>query len=64
MTSLLTLIVLLPLAGFLANGIFLGMELPAGRHRVEGEFVIPGVELLISIAGLAALTLVMGKAIR
>ena len=53
-----------PTAGFLANGIFLGMELPAGRHRVQGRFVIPGVELLISIAGLAALTLVMGKAIR
>jgi hypothetical protein len=53
-----------PTAGFLANGIFLGMELPAGRHRVKGEFRIPGVELLISIAGLAALTLVMGKAIR
>jgi hypothetical protein len=53
-----------PAAGFLANGIFLGMELPAGRHRVEGDFRIPGLELLISIAGLAALTLVMGKAIR
>jgi hypothetical protein len=50
-----------PTAGFLANGIFLGMELPAGRHRVKGEFRIPTPELLISVVGLIALTAIMGK---
>jgi hypothetical protein len=50
-----------PAAGFAANGIFLAMELPAGRHRVEGRFVVPRLELLISGVGLIALGLIMGK---
>ena len=50
-----------PATGFPANGIFLGMELPAGRHRVEGRFAIPGLELLISVVGLIALTAIMGR---
>ncbi|HEV8610463.1 MAG TPA: hypothetical protein VGS98_10420 [Thermoanaerobaculia bacterium] len=49
--------------GFEANGLFLGLELPAGRHRVEGRFAIPGVELLISVVGLIALAVVMMRAI-
>jgi hypothetical protein len=53
-----------PAAGFAANGIFLGMELPAGRHRVEGRFVVPRLELLISGIGLVALSLIMGKVLR
>lgn len=47
--------------GFTANGIFFGVELPAGRHRVEGRFVIPRWELVISGVGLVALGLIMGK---
>lgn len=53
-----------PAAGFAANGIFLGMELPAGRHRVEGRFVVPRLELLISGIGLVALSLILGKVLR
>ena len=53
-----------PAAGFAANGIFLGMELPAGRHRVEGRFVVPRLELLISGIGLVALGLILGKVLR
>jgi hypothetical protein len=53
-----------PAAGFPANGIFLGMELPAGRHRVEGRFVVPRLELLISGIGLVALGLILGKVLR
>ena len=53
-----------PAAGFPANGIFLGLELPAGRHRVEGRFVVPQLELLISGIGLVALSLIMGKVLR
>jgi hypothetical protein len=53
-----------PVPGFAANGMFLGLELPAGRHRVEGRFVIPRLELLISVVGLASLTAVMARALR
>ena len=49
--------------GFAANGIFLGLELPVGRHRVEGRFVIPEWELLISGIGLIAVTALIGKVI-
>lgn len=48
--------------GFAANGIFFGIELPPGRHRVEGRFVIPRGELLISGIGLIALAVVVIKA--
>ena len=30
---------------FTADGLFLGVEVPAGRHTVEGRFVIPRAEL-------------------
>ncbi len=50
-------------AGFVANGIFLGLELPAGHHRVEGRFRIPALELLISVVGLIGLAAIMGKAL-
>ena len=53
-----------PVPGFAANGMFLGLELPAGTHRVEGRFQIPRVELLISVVGLLSLTAVMGRALR
>jgi len=49
--------------GFTANGLFLGLELPAGRHRIEGKFRIPEPELAISAAGLIALALLVGKAV-
>lgn len=41
--------------GFTANGIFLGLELPPGKHRVEGRFQVPRGELALSGAGLAGL---------
>ena len=53
-----------PAAGFAANGIFLGLELPAGHHRVEGRFRIPGLELLISVVGLIGLAAIMTIAFR
>ena len=49
---------------FAADGIFLGLELPAGRHRVEGKFQIPRWELLLSGIGLIALTVVVIRASR
>jgi hypothetical protein len=51
-------------AAFAANGLFLGLELPAGRHRVEGRFIVPRGERLVSAAGLAALTAVIIAAVR
>ncbi|HVE65798.1 MAG TPA: hypothetical protein VNC59_04385, partial [Thermoanaerobaculia bacterium] len=48
--------------GFAANGIFFGVELPPGRHRVEGRFAIPRWELFVSGIGLIAFALVMIKA--
>jgi hypothetical protein len=53
-----------PTPGFAANGIFLGLELPAGRHRVVGRFVVPRLELLISGIGLVALSLVAASVLR
>jgi hypothetical protein len=52
-----------PADGFVANGLFLGLELPAGRHRVEGRFVIPRLELLISALGMIGLAAVIRKAV-
>lgn len=49
--------------GFPANGIFLGLELPAGRHRVEGRFAIPPSELAVSAAGIIGLALLIRKAL-
>jgi hypothetical protein len=49
--------------GFAANGLFVGLELPAGHHRVEGRFAIPEWELLISGVGLIALAVIMGRAL-
>jgi hypothetical protein len=49
--------------GFAANGIFLGTELPAGHHRVEGRFAIPEWELVISAIGMLSLALVFRKAV-
>jgi len=53
-----------PVEGFAANGIFLGLELPPGRHRVEGRFEIPRAELLVSLGGLLALAAVIISALR
>ena len=49
---------------FEADGIFLGLELPAGRHRVEGKFRIPRWELAFSGIGLLALTAVVLRGFR
>jgi hypothetical protein len=49
--------------GFTANGLFLGLELPAGRHRVEGRFLIPRLELVISFLGLITLGAVVVRAL-
>ncbi|PYQ36401.1 MAG: hypothetical protein DMF55_05190 [Acidobacteria bacterium] len=50
--------------GFEADGIFLGLELPAGRHRVEGRFRIPRWELASSGVGLLALAAVVIRGFR
>lgn len=47
---------------FLADGLFLGLEVPAGRHRVEGRFVIPRVEFAIGLLGVVALAVVTMRA--
>ncbi len=44
---------------FAANGLFLGVEVPAGRHRIDGRFVVPRVEVAVSACGLLALAAVM-----
>ncbi len=44
---------------FNADGLFIGLEVPAGRHRIEGRFVIPRAELAVSLAGLVALGAVL-----
>jgi hypothetical protein len=49
--------------GFTANGLFLGLELPAGHHRVEGRFLIPRLELVISFLGLITLGAVTVRAL-
>ena len=49
--------------GFTANGLFLGLELPAGRHRLEGRFLIPRLELVISFLGLITLGAVVVRAL-
>jgi hypothetical protein len=47
---------------FPADGLFLGLELPPGRHRVEGRFVVPRGEAAISVLGLLALGAVLVRA--
>jgi len=47
---------------FTADGLFLGVEVPAGRHTVEGRFVVPRSELLISMVGAIALLAVIWRA--
>ncbi len=49
---------------FTANGLFLGVEVPAGRHRVEGRFLVPRRELAVSLFGVIALAAVMILAVR
>lgn len=49
---------------FTADGLFLGVDVPAGTHTVEGRFVIPRVELVISIVGVISLFAVMSLAAR
>lgn len=49
---------------FTADGVFLGVEVPAGRHTVEGRFVIPRAELAIALCGMLALFTVMVQAAR
>ena len=44
---------------FAANGLFFGVEVPAGRHRIEGRFVVPRGEVAVSACGLLALGAVM-----
>jgi hypothetical protein len=53
-----------PVASFEANGPFLGLELPAGRHRVEGRFAIPPPEIAVSAGGFALLLAAMIAALR
>lgn len=38
-----------------ANGLFIALEVPAGRHEVQGRFVVPRRELAISALGALAL---------
>jgi hypothetical protein len=38
-----------------ANGAFLAVALPAGRHVVDGRFDVPPAELVVSAAGALAL---------
>ncbi len=47
-----------------ADGLFLGLEVPAGRHRVEGEFLVPRGELAVSALGLLALATIIITATR
>lgn len=49
---------------FTADGVFLGVEVPAGRHTVEGRCVIPRAELAIALCGMLALFTVMVQAAR
>jgi len=42
-------------SGFAANGLFLGLAIPEGRHRIEGRFMIPRRELAISTMAVLAL---------
>lgn len=49
---------------FSTDGLFIGLEVPAGRHRVEGRFSIPRIELAISVAALVALAAVASRAAR
>ncbi len=44
---------------FTADGLFIGLRLPAGRHRVEGRFFVPQLELAASLLGLLALAVVL-----
>jgi hypothetical protein len=44
---------------FAADGLFLGVDVPAGRHVVEGRFVVPRLEVAVSLIGVAALLAVM-----
>jgi hypothetical protein len=47
---------------FPADGPFLGLEVPAGRHTVEGRFVVPRRELAVSALGLLVLAAVLVRA--
>jgi hypothetical protein len=44
---------------FTADGLFLGVDVPAGTHVVEGRFVVPRSEVAVSLIGIAALLAVM-----
>jgi hypothetical protein len=44
---------------FTADGLFLGVDVPAGRHTVEGRFVVPRAEVAVSVLGILALATVM-----
>ncbi|MFY9551951.1 MAG: hypothetical protein WAU32_12430, partial [Thermoanaerobaculia bacterium] len=46
------------------NGLFLGLEVPAGSHRIEGRFLVPRAEIAVSLAGLLALAATMMWAAR
>jgi len=46
-------------AALAADGPFAAVALTAGRHRVEGRFEVPRIELLVSAAGALALLGVM-----
>ncbi len=47
-----------------AGGPFLALEVPAGKHRVEGRFLVPRGELAVSALGLAALAATIITSIR
>jgi hypothetical protein len=47
---------------FTADGLFLGLEVPAGTHLVEGRFLVPRPELAATALGLLALAAVLVRA--
>jgi hypothetical protein len=46
------------------DGVFLALDVPAGRHVVEGRFRIPAVEIALAAAGWIALALVAVRGLR
>jgi hypothetical protein len=42
-----------------STGLFFELDVPAGRHRIEGRLGVPAAEVAVSVAGLAALAAIM-----
>ena len=47
-----------------STGLFFELPVPAGRHRIEGRFRVPPMELAVSVAGLLALGAIIISAAR